>query len=56
MSSFPKTSIKQLFPTPGTPVIPTLIEFPLCLKHFCKDLELILLSDSNELSNKVIAF
>ena len=38
VSSFPKTSMKLLFPTPGTPVIPTLTEFPLCAKHFCKRL------------------
>ena len=33
VSSFPKASIKELFPTPGTPVTPTLIDFPLCGKH-----------------------
>ena len=34
VKNFPKLSIKVLFPTPGTPVIPTLTELPECGRHF----------------------
>jgi hypothetical protein len=30
----PKASMEVLFPAPGTPVIPTRMEFPECGKHF----------------------
>ena len=56
VKSFPNVSIKVLFPTPGTPVIPILIEFPECDKHFEIKFCAEIASFSKELSKRVIPF
>ena len=52
---FPKASIKVLLPTPGTPVIPILIEFPECGRIDCTISLANTLSVSKLLSIIVIA-
>ena len=54
MRYFPNVSINVLFPTPGTPVIPILIDFPLLGKQSLINLFAKILSLFNELSTNVI--
>tara|TARA_B100001758_G_scaffold245658_1_gene259098 strand:- start:1391 stop:1705 length:315 start_codon:yes stop_codon:yes gene_type:complete len=53
--SFPNSSMKQLLPTPGTPVTAIRIEFPECGKHFKINCLAISWSSFFVLSTKVIA-
>jgi hypothetical protein len=55
MKNFPNDSIKVLFPTPGTPVIPNRQEFPAYGRHIEINWSASLLCFGFLLSNKVMA-